>query len=253
MKTQGLALLCFVFSSALIWSCKNQNPPDCLKSVGKYHQISKALPDFSGIVVGDKIDLVLVTDPNITENTITLSGGENVLPKIKIEITADGFLKIADLNTCNWVRNLQTRITAEVRCKPVAYLELNGFSKLITPDSLKYDRLDIEFTSAADLNLLLSGKYLVMNHRGVGEVQMQGRTDISVFTLYNVAGLDARNLHSDWSFVYSYSTADTWVRPLKGLGTHIFELGNVFYTREPWEHLEYVREGKGERKFVEIN
>lgn len=246
-------LLIFFVLILAFSACKKDNPPDCFKSVGELASIDRALPDFSGIVVGDKVDLVLITEPGITENSVRISGGKHLLNKMKTEVSQDGILKITDENTCNWVRNLQTRIRVEVRCKPVNYLEINGFAALITPDSLIYDRLDIEFTSSADLDLRLNGVYLKFNHRGAGEIAMTGKTDVSVFTLYNIAGVDARTLHSDWAFVYSYSTADTWVRPLKGLGTHIFESGNVFYTLEPWEHLEYIREGKGERRFVQAD
>lgn len=246
-------LLVFALVLIAFSACKKNNPPDCFKSVGEQASLDRALPAFSGIVVGDKVDLVLITDTQITENTVRISGGQHVLNKMKTEVSQDGILKITDENTCNWVRNLQTRIRVEVRCKPVNYIEINGFAALITPDSLIYDRLDIEYTSAADLDLQFKGVYLVLNHRGAGEILMSGNTDVSVFTLYNIAGIDARNLHSDWAFVYSYSTADTWVRPLKGLGTHIFESGNVLYTLEPWEHLEYIREGKGERRFVQVD
>jgi len=244
-----LILLTLLF---LLPACrKSKGVSQCFMGKGKTKQSRVELTsDFHGIRAGDKIDLVLLQDTILAQPYIKISGYENLMNNISADVDANGILEIKDNATCNWVRNLQLRTRVEVYFSSLDFMEINGFCKLIIEKPLKFNELQLEITSAADMDLNLSGVYFILDHRGLGEITVSGNTDVGVFSLYNVAGVDARNMLTDWGFVYSYSNADVWIKTLKGLGTYLHESGNLYYLQEPWDHLAYIRKGEGKRIYI---
>jgi hypothetical protein len=231
----------------LFLSCQSEPSAGCLRGIGSEQSETRQLQPFHTLIVSDKIDVVLHQDS--TQNfRCMLTGGENLLTGIRTDVK-DGILRIEDGNTCNWVRNLQNRTRLDLWVSDLSRIELNGMSKLQTPQRIRLGDVQVDFISSADQNWNLDLNQLILNHSGVGEIQLEGHAAVYVLTLYFVAGADARHLESDFAFVYSYSTADAWVQPVKGLGVFIYDQGNVYFTREPWEQIVYEKKGNGERVY----
>lgn len=239
---------CILFCVLLCVSCGGPLAPgDCLKGRGREDSVERQVEDFRKIYVTDKIDLYLHQDVT-RKNQVRISGGENLIGKIRTEIR-EGVLHISDENSCNFVRDLQARSRVDVWIDTLTMLEMHGMSSIYTPEKIKFQDFQIDFLSSRNSDIQLDVNVLILNHSGVGELGLSGNAAVYTVTLYNVAGADARNLVTDWAFVYSYSTADVWLKPMKGFGCYLYEAGNAYYTQEPWYLLTYVREGKGERLY----
>jgi hypothetical protein len=241
---RGMLLL---FALSILWACKQENPPDCFKSVGAEKTITRNLQPFESLSISDKVDVYLHQDSS-KNFRVMITGGKNILPKIQTEVK-NGILYIEDINTCQWVRDLSTRTRLDVYVNDLKKIELNGFSTLNMEKTIRLQDVEINHISSADQKWNFQANELILNHSGVGDVEIEGRAAVYVVTLYFVAGADARKFKTDYAYVYSYSTADAWVQPVKGMGAFIYDAGNVYFVQEPWKQLVFVRQGTGDRIF----
>lgn len=241
-----ICLLCL----GILNSCKKDSPPDCFKSVGAKKTITRSVEAFHALYLNDKIDVYLHQDSS-KDFRIMLTGGKNILPKIRTEVK-NGTLYLEDENTCQWVRDLSNRTRLDVWIKDLDNIELHGLSTMNMEKQIRLYDTEVNFFSSADQNWNIYLNELTLNHRGVGDIVISGRAAVYIPTLYFVAGADARKMEADFAFVYSYTTAEAWVQPVKGLGVFIYDTGNVYYTREPWKHIVFEKNGPGERVYAPV-
>lgn len=229
-------------------SCQPDNSAGCFRGKGKESTQTRLLDTFHSMVVSDKLDIVLHQD-STQPYKCTLSGGSNLFPGIQTRVV-DGVLHIEDTNTCDWVRDLQNRTRIDLWISDLNRIEMHGMSKLLTPKRIHLSDVELDFISSADQDWDLETNQLILNHSGVGEITVKGKAAVYVLTQYFVAGADARHLQSDYVFVYSYSTADAWVQPVKGLGAFIYNSGNIYHVSTPWKQIAYEKKGLGERVYA---
>lgn len=250
MKPHSLLaiLMLGLLTGLLLTACKKDRSAGCLKSVGSQTENLRKLLPFSAIRVTDKIDVVLHQD-STRDFTAILSGGKNLLPGIITRVENDT-LYIEDGNTCNWVRNLQNRTRIDLYIRDLTKIEMHGLSTLGMEKRIFLGDVQIDFISSANQEWNVWTNKLTLNHSGIGDIKISGRSAVYVLTMYFVSGADARDMVADYAFVYSYTTANAWVQPVKGLGAFIYNTGNIYYTREPWEHIVFEKNGPGERIYA---
>src|SRR3954447_1020153 len=93
--------------SCFIVSCKK---PGCFAGGGSVTTVSHSLGAFSEIVLNDNINLVL-TQGSTEELKVTAP--ENIQPNIIANIE-NGVLTISNTTECEWLRNPDEKITAEL-------------------------------------------------------------------------------------------------------------------------------------------
>lgn len=241
--------LLFIFLTSFILSaCRKEESAGCFKSVGSQTEVLRKLQPFSALHITDKIDVVLHQD-STRDFTAILSGGKNLLPGI-ITRVKDDTLYIDDGNSCNWVRDMQNRTRIDLYIRDLSKIEMHGLSTLGMEKRIYLGDVQVDFISSANQEWDLWTNKLTLNHSGIGDIKISGRSAVYVLTMYFVSGADARNMVADYAFVYSYTTANAWVQPIKGLGVFIYDTGNVYYTREPWEHIVFEKNGPGERIYA---
>jgi len=108
--------------------------------------------DFDSIRLEDNVNIILIQD---TINKIRLEAGENLLPKIKSEVS-NRLLVVKNENDCNWVRKLNVPINAYVHFKDLSIITNMGVASISNEDSLKIKghAIDIRITETGDIHLV---------------------------------------------------------------------------------------------------
>ena len=86
------------------------------------------------------------------------------MEEITTEVS-DGWLKIKNTNTCNFVRSYDYELTVKVFLKDLSMLNIDGIASVKTEDTVRINKLDIEHIALSDIHLILSGNEVFLRSR----------------------------------------------------------------------------------------
>lgn len=230
MKLQNIGAI-GLLALMILSSCKKENMGDCFKAVGKQTTETRQLPPFSKIIVEKNVDVVLVPD---TAEYVVVSCGDNLIDLIKTEVNG-GMLSIANHNKCNWVRNLDTPIKAEVHVKKLAELYFKGSGSITCTDTLRNDNLLIDcYDASGNVDLWVhNGWNVISQHTGNADVKLQGWVATNTMFSGGNGFLDCRNLLTTTANVRHSGTGEFYVYASNELNVRIELIGNVYYFGHP--------------------
>ena len=81
---------------------------------------------------------------------------------------------IEDVNTCQWVRDLSTRTRLDVYVNDLKKIDLHGYSTLNMEKPIRLHDVEINHISSADQSWKIQANEVVLNHSGVGDVEIEG-------------------------------------------------------------------------------
>ena len=234
MKTiqiAGLVLVILATISFLLTSCSKDNLP---KSTGKIITITRIVEgNFTKIELNDDVNLVLTQGNTYS---ISIEGGENILPGIETSIS-DSTLTIRNNNTFNWLRSYDKKFTAFVTMPHLFELEYKATSNVTNNDTIREDSLTVLSSAGSgyiDLAIRVGTSKLGITS-GSADLKVRGKTGVCYLYTGSYGPIHCLDLETDFLFMRSESTNDSYVNVKQHFEYEISGLGNIYYKGNPPE------------------
>lgn len=219
--------LIFLVSLALIYSCNSPDSPDCFKSRGSDEIVTRSLSTFDEIEVRDYLEIELV-DSEVFK--VEVSGGKNLLPKIKTRIESNRLI-IENKNRCNFVRSFKHTPVITVYCPTIRKIILqDGAGELRSLGELSGDSILLETNHASgDITLHLDyDKAVFLMPTGTSDLQLSGTVEqleifSDAFGMVNTEAVEAEAV-----LVNNSSIRDFFIRTNRYFYAEINDRGNVY-------------------------
>jgi hypothetical protein len=242
MKIYRIAIVFLSFMTLFLTQCSNDEGI-CIGTTGRTVTQEREAPAYHYVEVYDNINLFLTQDSTV--NSIRVEAGENLVSGITTQIDS-GRLVLRNQNTCNWMRRFDVPVNV--------YLTFTGLDTLVfhaagnitctnawTNDSVRFEV--IEGAGQIDLNLNVFKSYLTIRY-GTVSVSASGFSQVTFISSQGYGPLHAEDLNSKFTYVYTFSPNDLFVRATVQLGVEIGNIGNVYYRGDPADIYTIIT-GKG--------
>lgn len=220
----------------ILVSC--EKPADCFKSTGAMTVKEYNVPDFSKVIVGKGIALVIRQG---VAYKVEVHSGENLINDIEVSVDG-GLLRIEDNTSCNWTRDYgQTTVyvTTPVLTDIYSKTELPVTSEqVLTFPELHLHAMDsndnYSGTGTGDFSLNVDNAKTTIETNTVARFFIGGHTQYSRIDVYAYGPVvDTRNLEAENLYVYHRGTNDVYVHPVQSLSADLFSLGNLISVSHP--------------------
>jgi len=218
--------------SIFLWSC--QRGDDCFTNKGANGSVSRKLEVFDKISIENRLNLIITQD-SVKAGDIVISGPENLLEEITTEVS-DGWLKIKNTNTCNFVRSYDYELTVKVFLKDLSLLNVDGIASVKTEDTLTIKKLDVEHLALSDIHLTLSGVEVFLRSRNSAHTKLDGRIKVFKGSIEEISDVDAEFLKAEEVLLDTHTPLDCVVNASKGIFVKIYGPGSILYVNEPSEY-----------------
>ncbi len=173
-------------------SCKKAENRSCFKFVGNEKTKEVEINEFYKLKLYEHVKFELVQD---TVNKVVLIGGENLLNEISINVS-ENTLTITNNNKCNFLRNYDKVVKAEIHFKDLKELDYLGSETLTNRDILNLPWFSFSMkknSSTIDLNI--KSIFLFANTSGgYADYILRGSADYACLTASSNGYCDANNL-----------------------------------------------------------
>lgn len=233
-KQIGVAYILFLCFIVLLGSCKKEQIFGFAKSTGKIVTISRPIDNnFTKIFLNDDVNLI-ITQSNTY--SIKLEGGENLLPGIVTSIS-DSLLTIKNINTFNWMRSYDKKITAYVTLPHIFEIDYLATSRVTNTDTIREDSLTVKASGGSGyIDLCIrTGTSKLSIISGSVDMKIQGTTGVNFIYSGGYGPFRCTDLKSGFLFMRNASTNDCYVNVIKHLEYEITSLGNIYYSGNPPE------------------
>ncbi len=217
-----------------IFLCSCQRGDDCFTNKGANGSISRKLEVFDKISVENRINLIITQD-SAKAGEVVISGPENLLEEITTDVS-DGWLKIKNMNTCNFVRSYDYELTINVFLKELRVLNIDGIASVKTEDTLLIKKLDIEHLALSDIHLTLSGDEVFLRSRNSAHTRLDGKIKVFKGSIEEISDVDAEFLKAEEVLLDTHSPLYCIVNASKGIFVKIYGPGSILYVYEPSEY-----------------
>ncbi len=226
-----------------VFSCKKTSVTDCFKSTGKVTTEDRAITGFHTVVLHDNINLVLESSAT---NNLTIEAGDKLMKKIVAEVN-DSVLTISNNNSCNWVRSYDVPVTAYLNFTQLDTIEYRSIGNITSTDTIRTDNLVIDVKEGAgEIRFAVNAVFLHCNlHFGTADIKMKGHCNVCYVYSNSFGLIDNRALITDFVYLNNRSSNDVYVYAHKTLGVTIENIGNVYYTGNPFD-ITLDQKGTGE-------
>ncbi|HRY33234.1 MAG TPA: DUF2807 domain-containing protein [Bacteroidales bacterium] len=236
-RRQILAIYGLVWISICLFSC-SKDLGDCLKGQGKTREEIRLTSPFTSVRLEDNIDLVLVRDSICM---VRISAGEGIIGDILTEVR-DGWLKIRNINHCNWVRKLNPAITAMVHYISLDTLNYAGVGNVSTLDTIRAGTFTLEIRDGAGsiCLLLVADTAFINEHDGTSDIHLAGRADRQYAFINGYGPLMAYDFQTNFTYIHSLRTNDCYIRARQQVEARIEASGNVYCKGNPWHIVTWI-------------
>lgn len=212
-------------------ACADDQWDDCITSTGPTVQQEREVSDFHTIELGAKVDVLLTQD---SVNSIVVEGGRNLLGQTETSISG-GVLTINSNMTCNWVRNLEQRVTVHVHCKELRQVTFTGSGDVRCKNMLNVPTFRVEQRQGSGtLNLNVTADTIWYGlHTGPGNVVATGSADVLYLYSSGYGHIDARNQPSRESHCNNSGSGDFRTAPTDVLYAAVRDAGDIHYYSTP--------------------
>lgn len=227
--------------SALV-SCGKES--SCFKGSGDSIVEERAIPaSIVEVVLSDNIDLVITQN---SKASLTLQGGENLLPFIESDIN-NTKLELSSGNKCGFLRDYNKPLVAYLSIPNLEQLTIKGQGDVVSTNTLNFDLFKLESDNATgSVSLTLnSNRIELKQHAGPADITLSGTTNY----LYAYTGgngwitldqISANDVH-----VNHDGTGDLSVYAIASLLIELTSIGNIDYYGSPIVTVSN-HSGKGE-------
>jgi len=231
-------------------SCDKETAPDCFKQNGEETTITRYTNEFNCLILNSDIDVELVQNQEIR---IELSGGKNLLPKIKTQVD-NKTLEIDNTNNCNFVRGYKRKLRLRVYCPNIRRIRNKGVGNISMPQGFIQDSLEANTESVGDIEVNGTFDELVVNSGSHGDIYVKGKSNRFFAYIAGTNYLKAEGLRSKFVYTNTNGLGDCFVDLSE---TDLFQYsitntGNIYYSGIP---VQAVNTGTGTAKgqLIKVN
>ena len=229
-------------------ACNKEDPFGCFRGTGKIVKQEREIGGFSGIIMRDNLDVVLIPD---SENKVIVEAGRNLQKRIKTNLN-EGVLEIENENSCNWVRSYDNPMIVYVHYVKIDSIEYRSSGNLITQGTWVNDsvKLDVwEGSGRIDVEINTSKSKFNMNY-GTVDMHVTGISNVNYISSSSYGLVDCEGLDATFTFMSTSSTNDCYVNVSYVLEVVIENNGNIYYRGNPSEIKEVI---KGEGRLIKLD
>ena len=215
---------------------------DCFTATRSLKTIDRNTGFFTSVRIEDNINVVLLKD---TFCHVTLACGSGIIDHIKTEVT-DNRLRLWNNSTCNWVRDLDPQIIANVYYTTLEEISYSATGKVSTEDTLKEQKFTLNVRDGAgSIQLKVNVDTAWFNqHDGATDINLSGKVNAQYIYNNGLGPVNALNLKSLFTFVNNRGTNDCFVQVQDHLEARIEYCGNIYYLGNPQVIISWI-EGSG--------
>lgn len=165
---------------------------------------------------------------------IVITGGANLVGGIETTVK-DGWLVIANKNKCNWVRDFNKRIRADVFTDSLIQVDNYGSGNFNCADTIlstafRYDN----WNATGKMELLLNTRRFNMNiHTGVADLTGYGQSEVLILYYSGYGYVDLYGLQGNLIYMNNSGSGNMYISVKDELYPTIEESGNIFYKGDP--------------------
>ena len=201
----------------------------------------RELPFFTQVVANDNINVhISVGNPE----KVTIEGGGNLLSNIGANVSG-GILTLHNNNICNWLRSYKkSGIDVYITMPQLTSITNSGYGTVQSQGTLTYDSLELYTTnSPGDIDLTVNSKYINAHMFGTADLNLSGQCQTFLTNYFGGTGFiyNSGLVVSNYAFISSNTTGDSYINCLGTLDVEIFGQGNVYYSGSPI--VQYTSEG----------
>jgi len=217
----------------LLTACAKENRGDCFTSAGGHASEVRSVGDFRGILLDDRIDLVLTQD-TLAEPSVTVEAGSNLLARVYTEVR-NGELRITSDLKCNWVRKLKERPLVRVTFRHLDRITFSSVGNItattpIRGNTFRLEQWDGHGTVRLELHV---DTCWIGLHTGVGDAVVSGTVQqLSLYAL-NFAHIDASSFTAREVFLNNSASGDIRCKATEALYVQVRNVGDVYYSGDP--------------------
>jgi hypothetical protein len=225
-----LIIILVLFVQLLLCSC-SKDLCDCLKGTGALTTEERYPGDFNSVRTEDNINLILFRD---SACRIIVECGSGIINDIHTEVE-DGWLRLWNSSSCNWVRDLDPKINVYVYSSILDTLSYSSYGDVITPDTLTVKRFTLEVrdgSGSIDLKIKADTAYF-NQHDGAADVTLSGKVQSQYIYNNGLGPINALGLEASFTYINSRGTNDCFVNATDHLEARIEYIGNIYYSGNP--------------------
>lgn len=210
MKIKYLFFICFLGFSQILIAQRRET-----RSLSSFSAISVGQAIDVEITPGDKEEAVIEVDGARPENVITEVFGDRL--KIRME-------------RGNW-RNVDVNVY--VTYKSIDEIDVSSAADLSTNGTLVSDQLEVEVSSAGDVELEIDVKELEVRVASAGDLTVEGKATEQYVKVSSSGDYDGYDLESERAEVDASSSGDARVYVTDKLEADASSSGSIYYKGEP--------------------
>ena len=224
-------------------SCEKTSITDCFMSTGSIVQEERPVTGFHTVILNDNVNLVLESSDS---NHLIIEAGKNLMKKIITEVN-DSVLTISNYSSCNWVRSYDKPVTAYLSFAQLDTLEYHSIGDVTSNDTVRVGNLEISVKEGAgEIGFIVDAVILdCYLHYGTADLKMKGKASVCYVYSNGFGLIDNRNLNADFVYLRTRSSNDIYLQAHKVLGVTIDNIGNVYYTGNPYD-ISLVQNSTGQ-------
>ena len=235
MKNKIPILYVVVF---LMFSCNNENTPDCFQNAGEIVRAEVDLDSFSKITVFEKVELILKQGD---VRKVEIETGEFLLNEVMAEVEGDRLI-LRNGNGCNFLRDYGlTRVyvtspnITEIRSStglPILSDGILGYPSLrLFSESFVDPKAE---TTDGEFDLELDSENVVVIVNGIAYFKLKGNTgNLSITVAAGDSRIEAKNLVADNVSLNHRGTNDVEINPQQSISGVIRGTGDVISFNQP--------------------
>ncbi|SNR33525.1 Putative auto-transporter adhesin, head GIN domain [Hymenobacter mucosus] len=240
-------LLCVGITSvaAMLWlsACQQDSEAGCFTSTGRVVTERREVLPFRTLTAYDNVRVSIVQD---TTTYAEVEAGRNLQADIRLAVEGNE-LTIRNTSSCNWVRRYDTPREVTIHTPTLTDVFLRGQADVRTIGTFRADTLFAHLIGSGDFHLNLASRYLNMDQYELGDLHLEGETDVLVLTIGGngstyAAGLPANHIYLHTNFD---SNGNAHFTPKQFLGGTHAGTGTVRYSGTPSNGLSLQITGKG--------
>jgi hypothetical protein len=164
--------LVFTFILSILTACKKPEERTCFKRTGDIDTLEVSVGGFDKLFLHEHVEYELIQD---SLDKVVLVGGKNLLGEIQLTVN-EGLLDISNHNRCNFLRDYQKKVKAEIHFTNIINIHFEGTETLANRDMLQFDWLTFLIRDGAGpVKLNFNAQYVnaIVSH-GWGDFTFKG-------------------------------------------------------------------------------
>lgn len=201
------------------------NIQDTITGDGKVVSQTRDVPEFTGVKVGSGIDVFLTQGDN---QRVEVEADENLQEWIRTEVKGSVLHIYTDKNI-----RLAKAKRVNINCKILDRIDISSAGDVTAVNRFKADKLDIDMSSAGDLNLEVEANEISISISSAGNAVLKGKTDTLKADLSSAGDLNAYDLEAKYGEISVSSAGSARVFVTDEASFHSSSAGDIDYKGEP--------------------